>query len=225
MKRRILVVEDDHDLSRILRDNLQYEGFDVECVTMGGAAISAARDFVPDLVLLDVMLPDRNGFDLCGVLSGGGRTPVIMLTALGQKTDKLRGLRLGADDYVTKPFDLEELFARIKIVLRRANAPLERLTLGDVILNFRTLTATKAARPLQLTHREFDLLRYLAERDRVVYRNELLKQVWGYAEPPHTRSVDQAIGRLRKKIEADPHHPRFIHTVHGNGYQLTPDAA
>lgn len=222
MKRRILVVEDDRALARILRDNLAYEGFEVACVEEGSRAVVVSREFVPDLILLDLMLPDRSGFELCGILGRGGRTPIIILTARGQKADKIRGLRLGADDYVTKPFDIEELLARVRVVLRRANPPVERLTLGDLVLDFRTLKATRGDTAVPLTHREFDLLRYLAERrNRIVYRHELLQEIWGYSLKPATRSVDHAIARLRKKIEADPHQPQFIHTVHGDGYRLT----
>jgi DNA-binding response OmpR family regulator len=224
MKTRILVVEDDAALSRVLRDNLTYEGFQVECAADAREASARSKHFTPDLVVLDIMLPDGNGFDLCGHLRQGGRTPIIMLTARSQKADKLRGLELGADDYVTKPFDLEELLARIKVVLRRARPSVERLALGGVVVDFRALRATQAGRPLHLSYREFDVLRYLAERQgRVVSRAELLSQIWSYADSPLTRSVDHAIARLRKKIEPDPHRPRFIHTVHGDGYCLTPE--
>ena len=222
MKKRILIIEDDRALARILRDNLAYEGFEVECVGDGSRAVFVVREFVPDLILLDLMLPDCSGLELCSVLGRGGRTPIIILTARGQKADKVKGLQLGADDYVTKPFDIEELLARIRAVLRRANPTVERLALGDILLDLRTLTAARGDEVIPLTHREFDLLRYLAERqNRIVYRHELLREIWGYAEKPATRSVDHAIARLRKKIEADPHQPQFIHTVHGDGYRLT----
>jgi DNA-binding response OmpR family regulator len=226
MKKRILVVEDDAALARILRDNLTYCGFEVTSVSDGDGALAAARASSPDLVVLDIMLPGTSGFDLCGVLSQSGRTPLIILTARSQKADKLRGLNLGADDYITKPFDLEEFLARVQAVLRRARPAIERLTLGPVTIDFRSQQATRSGRPLHLTHREFELLQYLAERqERVVHRNELLREVWGYLDVPSTRSVDHAIARLRKKIETDAHHPRFIHTVHGDGYCLTPAGA
>ena len=224
MKTRILVVEDDAALARVLRDSLSFEGFQVEWAPDAHRAIEASKEFAPDLVVLDVMLPDGDGFELCRFLQQGGRTPVIMLTARSQKVDKLRGLALGADDYVTKPFDLEELFARIKVVLRRARPSIERLTLGDVTIDFQALRATQGQHEIHMSYREFDVLRYLAERQgRVVSRNELLSQIWSYADMPITRSVDHAIARLRKKIEPDPRHPRFIHTVHGDGYCLTPE--
>ena len=224
MKKRILIVEDDAALSRVLRDNFEFEGYEVVCVSEGASAIRQAREFTPDLIVLDIMLPGpSDGFDLCGLLREGGRTPIIMLTAKGQKTDKLRGLNLGADDYVTKPFDLEELLARAQAVLRRARPSIDRLTLGRIVIDFQGRTATDGGADVHLTHRELELLKYLAERpDRVVFRNELLREVWGYPDTPSTRSVDHAIARLRKKIEPDAHHPQFIHTVHGDGYCLTP---
>jgi DNA-binding response OmpR family regulator len=226
MKKRILVVEDDVALARIVSDNFTFEGFLVRIVNDGRLAIDTARDFSPDLIVLDVMLPGQDGFELCGLLRRQGQTPIIMLTARVQKSDKLRCLNLGADDYVTKPFDLEELLARVHAVLRRTRPTIDRLVLGDVTVDFTRHAGSKGSTPLRMTHREFDLLRYLAERaDRVVYRNELLRDVWGYPDAPNTRSVDHAIARLRKKIEDHPHHPRFIHTVHGDGYVLTPEGS
>lgn len=222
MKKRILIVEDDGPLARVLVDNFTFEGYDVRWIGDGNVTVDALREFAPDLVVLDLMLPGRSGFELCGMLRQGGRTPVIMLTARSQKADKLRGLNLGADDYVTKPFDLAELLARVRAVLRRTGLGVERLELGGVTVDFKSLRATKGAVGVHLTYREFDVLRYLAERpERVVHRNELLREVWGYPDVPNTRSVDHAIARLRKKIELDPHRPRFIHTVHGDGYCLT----
>jgi DNA-binding response OmpR family regulator len=223
MKRRILLIEDDEALVRVLRDSLVFEGFDVDVVTDGRDALRMAKQFLPDLILLDVMLPGANGFDLCSALRQVHRTRVIMLTARSQKADKLRGLNQGADDYVTKPFDLEELIARMRAVLRRDGPSVQRLVLGDVIVDFQKLEAWKNGRSVELTYREFEILRYLAERrEAVIYREELLRDVWGYADVPYTRSVDHAIARLRKKIEPDNHHPQFIHTVHGDGYRLTP---
>jgi DNA-binding response OmpR family regulator len=222
MKKRILVVEDDASLGRVIVDNLGFEGFDAQIAVDGAAALRLASEYRPDLVILDVALPDRSGFDLFEPISRGGQNPVIFLTARGQKIDKLKGLALGADDYVTKPFDLEELLARVHAVLRRTRTSPGRLVLGDVVVDFQLQRADKAGVPLNLTHRELELLRYLAERrDNVVHRDELLKHVWGYGDTPITRSVDHAIARLRRKIESDPHRPRFIHTVHGDGYRLT----
>ena len=224
-KKRILIVEDDRNLARVLSDNLAFDGYHVNWLPDGDAALGAIRATPPDLILLDVMLPGRDGFELCAQLRQGGRTPIIMLTARTQKADKLRGLDLGADDYITKPFDLDELMARIRAVLRRrGRASVERVTLGPVVVDFRAFRAHRESRDLHLTHREFELLHYLAERrDRVVHRDELLREVWGYLAEPTTRSVDLAVARLRKKIEEDPHRPRYIVTVHGDGYSLYAD--
>jgi len=222
MKKRILIVEDDAALARVLSDNLTFAGFEVDTVDDGDEVVQRMRAFAPDLVLLDVMLPGVDGFELCGLVRQGGRTPVIMLTARDQKRDKLRGLELGADDYVTKPFDFEELQARIRAVLRRARQMVVRITLGETLIDFRTFKATRGRRELRLSRREFDLLSYLAEREgAVVPRSELLREVWGFPDEPSTRAVDYAIRRLRRKIERDPHNPQHIHTVHGDGYCLT----
>ncbi len=220
--KRLLIVEDDAPLARVLRDNLKYAGFDVACAGTGEAALEYARATPPDLILLDIMLPGCDGFELCGALRGGGRVPIIMLTARGQRADKLRGLELGADDYITKPFDFEELLARIRAVLRRVRPTVERLELGPIVVDFTRLQAWSSDGELHLTHRELEVLRYLAERrGRVVARDELLREVWGYMEQPNTRSVDHTVARLRKKIEPKPHHPRFIHSVRGDGYCLS----
>jgi two-component system response regulator VicR len=222
VKKRILIVEDDAALARVLADNLRFSGFEVETVDDGAEVIGRMRAFAPDLVLLDVMLPGPDGFELCGLVRQGGRTPVIMMTARDQKRDKLRGLELGADDYVTKPFDFEELQARIRAVLRRARQMVVRITLGETLIDFRAFKALRGRRELRLSRREFDLLSYLAEREgAVVPRSELLREVWGFPDEPSTRAVDYAIRRLRRKIERDPHNPQHIHTVHGDGYCLT----
>jgi len=224
MKKRILVVEDDAALARVLKDNLVFEGFDVESVKDGSLVLQKAKSFAPDVVVLDIMLPGADGFELCSTLRQRGRTPILILTARSQKADKLLGLNLGADDYITKPFDLEEFLARVKAVLRRARPATDKLTMGAVIIDFASQTARRGKIDLHLTHREFELLQYLAERQgHVVQREELLRELWGYPQIPFTRSVDNAIARLRKKIEPDVHHPRFIHTVHGDGYTLTPE--
>ena len=222
MKKRVLIVEDDAALARVLSDNLAFSGFEVEIVDDGAEVIRRVRAFSPDLVLLDLSLPGPDGFELCGLIRQGGRTPVIMLTARDQKSDKLRGLELGADDYITKPFDFEELQARIRAVLRRARQMVVRITLGETVVDFSAFKATRGRHDLRLSRREFDLLSYLAEREgAVVPRSELLREVWGFPEEPSTRAVDYAIRRLRRKIERDPHNPQHIHTVHGDGYCLT----
>jgi DNA-binding response OmpR family regulator len=224
MKTRVLVVEDDPVLTRVLRDNLAFEGFEVRSVADGLQAQTVEKEYVPDLVLLDVNLPGVSGFELCEMWRRRSQVPIILLTAMGQKSDKVRGLQLGADDYVTKPFDLEELMARIHAVLRRTRTSPHRLIMGDVIVDFGARTATRAGTELDLTHRDFELLQYLANRPHtIVSRHELLRAVWGYPDAAATRAVDHAIARLRKKIEEKPHRPRYIHTVHGDGYYLAPD--
>jgi len=224
MTKRILVVEDDAALSEVLRDNLLFEGFQVDCVADGRVALARCTTSVPDLVVLDVMLPGMNGFDLCGRLQRSGHIPILMLTARGQKDDKLRGLELGADDYITKPFDLDEFLARVKAVLRRARPSSDQLTLGGLTIDFVSRTARRGKDDAYLTQREFELLHYLSSYPgRVIPRDELLRQVWGMSEALLTRCVDNAIARLRKKIEPDVDRPRFIHTIHGDGYALTPD--
>ena len=219
---RILVVEDDPVLSRVLRDTLAFEGFDVDCAADAADATARFTSQMPDLVLLDVNLSGGSGFALCEAWRATSPTPIIFLTAMSQKADAVRGLRAGADDYVTKPFDLDVLMARIHAVLRRTSRR-EVLALGDTLIDFSTLDASRGGVPVDLTHRDFGILRYLAARpNAIVTRTELLREVWGYREDTNTRAVDHAIARLRKKIEPAPHTPRFIHTVHGDGYVLTP---
>jgi DNA-binding response OmpR family regulator len=222
MATKILVVEDDPGIAKVLCDNLTIDGFTTKWAPDGHHAQVMCRSFQPDLVLLDLMLPGHDGYELCGVLRQGGRRPVIMVSARSQRADKIRGLEGGADDYVTKPFDIEELVARIHAVLRRFKGTSERLKLGDLIIDFTRLTAATPAGKVHLTHREFEVLRYLSDhRDRTVHRDQLLADVWGVLDGSTTRSVDFAIARLRRKVEADPHSPRFIRTVHGDGYCLT----
>ena len=225
MTARVLVVEDDRLLAKVLSDNLTLDGFEVARAPDANSAVNLAREFVPDLIILDVMLPDRSGFDVFDSLRQGGRTPVIFLTARGQRADKVRGLNLGGDDYITKPFDLEEFLARVHAVLRRARGNVQEIKLGSIVVDLHSRTAMKGRKVLHLTHQEFKLLEYLAARaGRVVYRRELLRAVWEYPDDSaNTRSVDYAVARLRKKIEPDPDEPRFIRTAHGSGYSLTPD--
>jgi DNA-binding response OmpR family regulator len=225
MSTRVLIVEDDAAMSRLLQDNFRYEGFTVECAVDGSEALKKAVAFKPDLVLLDLMLPGLNGFDVCQTLSAQPDRPaIIIITSRRQKDDKVRGLELGADDYVTKPFELDELLARAHAVLRRSHPKMDRMVLGDVVVDFQNLRASRGGESLNLQHREIELLRHLAEHaGKTVSREELLRLVWGYREAPLTRTVDICIARLRRKIEADPHHPRFIRTAHGDGYCLTLD--
>ncbi len=210
--RRILVVEDDRALATVLKIKLTLEGFEVECAGDGTHAANVVRSFAPDLIVLDVTLPGTNGFELCRMWRDSLRIPIIMLTARSDKADKLRGLTMGADDYVTKPFDTQELVAHGQA------AELVRF----VAARGQHDGALSAGKPIKLTRREFAILRYLAERpNSIVHRDELLHIIWGYADVPYTdRAVDQAVLRLRKKIESDPHQPQFLHTAHGDGYYL-----
>jgi two-component system response regulator VicR len=177
----------------------------------------------PDLIVLDLTLPDSDGFELLPVLRQGGQIPIIVLTARAQQSEKVRGLALGADDYITKPFDPEELLARVRAVLRRARPSISRIRLGEIDVDFPNKRASVGKRLISLTHREFELLSYLAEhRDVDVRRTELLRAIWGYLDTDiSTRTVDFAVARLRRKIEVDHHHPQFIRTAHGDGYCLS----
>jgi len=219
---RLLVVEDDRGIATLLQHNLTIDGFEVRLAATAHDALRECQEFAPDLVLLDIKLPDGSGFDLCRVLRQGGRRPVIFVSARGQRADKVRGLDLGADDYITKPFEIEELVARINAVLRRTRPSVERVLLGAIAVDFVEGRATRGKTEIPLTRREIDLLRYLAERSGApVRRDELLAEIWGVQDGSTTRAVDFAVARLRKKIEPDPHTPRFLKTAHGDGYSLT----
>jgi len=224
MKRRILIIEDDPSITFMVRDNLEFEGFEVSSVADGSKAIQAVRSFSPDLILLDLMLPGLDGFEICSAISQSTlHIPVIILSARSQNADKVRGLQLGADDYVTKPFSLDELLARVHAVMRRTSSNPTEVRLGDVHIDFTALRGTKGDKSLPLTHREFEVLRLLwIHRNKVVTRNQLLRTIWGYGEIPVTRTVDHFVARLRSKIEPDPRHPRYLQTVYGDGYMLTP---
>ena len=224
MKKRVLIVEDDLNLSAIVRENLLFEGFDVDAVSDGAQALSCAERFLPDLIVLDIMLPGVNGFELCGALRRRGQTPILIVSARSQHVDKMRGLNLGADDYITKPFELDEFLARVNAILRRSRPPADGLVLGAIRIDFLTRSVRRGDDEIHLTHRELCLLKYLAERPgHVVSRDELLRDVWEYPDPGITRAVDHAINRLRGKIEPDPQQPQFIHTAVGVGYVLTPE--
>jgi DNA-binding response OmpR family regulator len=226
MKRRILVVEDDASLGRLVRDNLIYEGFEVLLIGDGRRALKEGGIFKPDLILLDVMLPGLDGFEVCRRFSQEQRrVGIIMITARNQNSDKVQGLRLGADDYMTKPFTLDELLARVHAVLRRLHPTDDRLMLGSITFDFSHYTAVRKNEKLPFSHREIDVIHYMhAHAGKVVSREELLRNVWGYENVPLTRLVDKLIARLRLKIEPDPENPRYIHTVYGDGYRLTLDS-
>jgi DNA-binding response OmpR family regulator len=227
--RRVLIVEDDEAMSVALRDGFAYEGYDVTLAKDGEAGLDLARSGPVDLMILDVMLPRMTGLDVCKQLrSDGNGVPIIMLTARGQEIDKVLGLKLGADDYVTKPFGFMELLARAEAVLRRAagppgaQGPPDSYRFGDVALDFRHHDATKAGQPVELSPREWELLAFfIRHRGEVVTRERLLDAVWGYNSIPFTRTVDMHVAKLRKKIEDDPAEPRWLMTVHRLGYKFT----
>jgi len=223
--KRILVIEDDRELLIGLKDNLEIEGYEVVTAADGDIGVMRAVDAAPDAVILDVMLPTLDGFEVCRELKLRGlHMPILMLTARNQESDKILGLELGADDYVTKPFSINELLARVRAMLRRAHEPTRHADgyeFDDVVVNFRRQTIVKAGAPLALSTLEFDVLRYLVARaGKVVTRDQLLSDVWGYNAFPTTRSVDNLVMRLRHKLERDPHHPQHILTVHGSGYKF-----
>ena len=223
--KRLLLIEDEPGLVLTLRDRLTREGYSVETSGDGESGLERAARGAFDLVLLDVMLPRLNGFDVLRELRKRGvETPVIMLTAKGQVVDKVAGLKLGADDYVTKPFEMVELLARIEAKLRRAPVnphPSEGYQFGDVRVDFPRAEVTRAGAPLDLSAREFQLLKYFIEhRGATLTREELLNEVWGYNSMPSTRTVDVHVAWLRQKIEPNARHPQFILTVHGMGYKF-----
>jgi two-component system, OmpR family, alkaline phosphatase synthesis response regulator PhoP len=224
MKRKILIVEDDLSLARILCHNLNYEGFEVVTANNGLDALSQAESHKPDLVLLDLMLPGLDGIEVCRALARQPlRMGMIIITARNQKQDKLQAFQLGADDYVTKPFTLDELLARVHAVLRRLRPTAETLVLGDLTVDFVRYSALRGQRPVALSHRELEVLHYMSERlGQTVTREELLQRVWGFHNVRSTRCVDNLIARLRLKIEPNPHEPQYLRTAHGDGYRLTP---
>ena len=223
--KRILLVEDEPGLVLTLTDRLAREGYAVESSTDGESGLERAAGEAFDLVLLDVMLPRLGGFDVLKELRRRNvETPVIMLTARGQVVDRVVGLKLGADDYVTKPFEMVELLARIEAKLRRATGtphPAEGYQFGTVRIDFRRAEVTRDGQPLELSAREFQLLKYFIEhRGATLTREELLNEVWGYNAMPSTRTVDVHVAWLRQKIEPNARHPQFVITVHGMGYKF-----
>lgn len=220
----ILVVEDDPAILRGLADNLKFESHDVLTATDGELAYRLIREKHPDLIILDLMLPRLSGYEVCRkVRSEGLTTPIVMLTARGDEADKVLGLDLGADDYVSKPFSVRELLARVRAILRRAQPPAsapDELRFDDVVVDFRRYEARKGDRVLDMTRKEFGVLRFLAARaGAVVTRDELLNEVWGYEATPTTRTVDNHIASLRAKLEATPSQPHHLLTIHGVGYK------
>jgi two-component system alkaline phosphatase synthesis response regulator PhoP len=221
---RILIVDDEPEMVRGLQDNLRFEGYQTLTAGDGERALALASAEAPDLIVLDLMMPGLSGWDVCRALRERGLDiPIIMLTARGEETDQVRGLELGADDYVTKPFSLRELLARIRAVLRRPGPrrKIESFAFGDSRLLPRSRQAFKSGREVVLTRKEFELLHYLVEHPgEILTRDRLLNEVWGYERFPTTRTVDTHVLRLRQKFEADPERPVHILTVHGQGYRF-----
>ena len=224
MNYRILVVEDEPDLARGLEINLRQEGYEVMKASTGDEGLKLAFEQKPDLILLDVMLPGMSGFDVCrNIRARGHDMPIIMLTAKSEEIDRVVGLELGADDYVTKPFSLRELIARVRVRLRRRPQPADTslYRMGEVELDFDKCRATRNGQVLELTGKEIDILKLLIRhRGETVTRERLLNEVWGYESYPSTRTVDNHIMRLRQKLEADPANPTFILSVYGEGYRF-----
>jgi two-component system, OmpR family, alkaline phosphatase synthesis response regulator PhoP len=223
---RILLVEDEAGLILTLTDRLRNEGFEVTSATDGEQGLSFALSESFDLIILDVMLPKKNGLDVCRDLRQKNiTTPILMLTAKGETIDKVLGLKLGADDYLTKPFEVMELLARIEALLRRspqlANNSPDAFRFGDVQIDFRRAEVSKNSQPVELSAIEFKLLQFLVENRGAVHsRDKLLDEVWGYDAMPTTRTVDVHVAWLRQKLEPNPKHPQYIQTVHGLGYKF-----
>jgi len=219
---RILLVDDEQSIQTLLSYPLRKEGYDVVQATDGRQALDRFDEQNFDLVVLDLMLPKVDGLEVCRRLRSRSAVPIIMLTAKSEEIDKVVGLELGADDYVTKPFSIRELLARIKAVLRRAHGgSQERYAFGDVAVNLRTCQVTRDGKPVEFSAKEFDLLKYfLCHPGEALSRDRLLEKVWGYNSFPTTRTVDAHIVHLRQKLELKPEEPRFILTVHGVGYKF-----
>jgi DNA-binding response OmpR family regulator len=223
---KLLIIEDEPSMQLGLKDNLELEGYLVETASDGEEGLSKIKTNSFDLVLLDVMLPKLSGFDVCkAARSAGIGTPIVLLTARGEEIDKILGLEFGADDYITKPFSVRELLARVKAILRRSQLQpvkdIARTTIGRLNIDFESFHATENQIEIKLSHKEFEILSYLNQhKNQVVSRYDLLEKVWGYDEQPTTRTVDNFVVRLRQKVELNPNQPRVILTVHGTGYKL-----
>lgn len=221
----ILIIEDEPAMQLGLKDNLELEGYQVDIASDGENGLAKIKSNSYDLVLLDVMLPKLSGFDVCkSARAIGISTPIILLTARGEEIDKILGLELGADDYITKPFSVRELLARVKAILRRSKSTYNdkaAAIIGKLKLDFNAFRALDGDIEIKLSHKEFEILAYLFQsKNQVVSRYDLLEKVWGYNEQPTTRTVDNFMVRLRQKIEVNPNQPKVILTVHGTGYKL-----
>ncbi|MFC1981189.1 response regulator [Chloroflexota bacterium] len=227
--KKILVVDDERKIVDIVAAYLEREGYQVLVAYEGKSALELARQELPDLIILDLMLPEISGWDICRTLRKDSDVPIIMLTARDETTDKIVGLELGADDYVTKPFDPKELVSRVKAVLRRSEGKAEpqgRLTVADLSIDVEKRQVYRGAEAVELTPIEFELLKVMAENPgRVYQRMQLLDRVQGDAYEGYDRTIDSHIKNLRKKIEPDPEHPRYIITVYGVGYKLEDSGA
>lgn len=224
---RILIVEDEQAMLMGLKDNLEFEGYEVDIADEGARGFEMISKNEHDLVLLDVMLPNMSGFDICkNARKNGVSTPIILLTAKGEEIDKVLGLELGADDYITKPFSLRELLARVKALLRRTelvSTPKDdkNIIIGNMEINFSNYEAWIENKAVKMSHKEFEFLHYLwNQKNKVVSRDDLLDNVWGTDYVPSSRTVDNFILKLRQKIEKDSNNPKIIITVHGVGYKL-----
>jgi DNA-binding response OmpR family regulator len=219
---RVLIVEDNRDLAYGLRNNLEIEGYQVDVADDGAAGLARAKETRPDLVVLDLMLPRMDGFRVLRALRDDALTmPVLVLTARGEESDKVRALKLGADDYLTKPFGLLELLARVEALLRRSGPPRSAERIGELDIDRTTHTVSRDGAPVELAPKEYDLLVALADRNgAVVSRLELMRQVWGYSDAVITRTIDTHVAELRRKLERDPSRPRHILTVRKVGYRL-----
>jgi two-component system alkaline phosphatase synthesis response regulator PhoP len=227
----VLLIDDDDSLTMLLEDTLRREGYEPRRCGDAAGAEEELKAQLFDVILLDVMLPDRSGFELCADLRHRGvQTPILMLTARGDVTDRVTGLTIGADDYLHKPFEVPELLARIEALRRRAGRN-GRPDAGvfefeEVRVNFYSRSVSRSGQPVELSRLEFQMLSYLIRnRGRVVLRDELLRAVWGYRALPYTRTVDVHMWQLRRKLEADPRDPRFLLTIHGTGYLFTSEPA
>jgi DNA-binding response OmpR family regulator len=223
---RILIIEDEPAMQLGLKDNLEVEGYFIDIDGDGQSGLQKIKTGNYDLILLDVMLPNVSGFDVCkGARAAGINTPIILLTARGEEIDKVLGLEFGADDYITKPFSVRELLARIKAMLRRNQAAIGKqsngVTIGQLQVDFDAFYATSQGQEVKLSHKEIEILSYLHKnKNKVISRYELLEKVWGYEEQITTRTVDNFIARIRQKVESNPNQPRIILTVHGSGYKM-----
>lgn len=225
--KKILIVEDEPDMVTGLKDNLEFEGYEIDTATDGNTGLEKVTGNKYDLILLDVMLPGVSGFDICrNARKKGIETPIILLTAKGEEIDKVLGLELGADDYITKPFSLRELLARIKAILRRAPGPQNgtdesKVKIGNIIVNFKNYMATNGDTEIRMSHKEYEILHYLYKNEgKTVDRDDLMSNVWSIDYDITTRTVDNFILKLRQKIESDPNNPKIILTVHGIGYKM-----